>query len=76
MFGETPIFHVMICSHPTETTTLKWKFWVTGEIQSYLEFLNPLEADPKGYVLGISPHVYTVTGKTKGASKTKKTCTN
>ena len=30
MLGETPVFHVMFWSHPTETTILKWMFWVPG----------------------------------------------
>ena len=33
--GETTIFHVKICNHPTETTLLKWMFGVPGTYECW-----------------------------------------
>ena len=38
MFGETPIFNVMIWSHPIETTILTWTFRIPGT--NHVTFLS------------------------------------
>ena len=52
MFGETPIFHVMIWNHPIETSILNWMFRAPG----YMDGLGQLKStqDAKNETLLIS----------------------
>ena len=65
--GKTTTSQVKVWNHPTETTILKWMFWVPGRkhiiLSSFSVVYNSTPPAKKGHVFFANPA--TVVGKTQ-----------